>query len=167
MSHSRVESKTAVKNSVGRLAFCALAILLEVVFIAMMFTKLNRYAPWIQTCTYIVGALLVLAIYAQHKTSSMKTPWIILILVFPVLGVFLYFLVGLNGGTWAMRKRYEDIDAKLYPLLTEGETGQHTQAAMQALEKRNAVFLCRRRSGSTETSAAAGKTLHLYGVSCD
>lgn len=92
MSHSRVESKTAVKNSIGRLAFCALAILLEVVFIAMMFTKLNRYAPWIQTCTYIVGALLVLAIYAQHKTSSMKTPWIILILVFPVLGVFLYFL---------------------------------------------------------------------------
>ena len=75
MSHSRVESKTAVKNSIGRLAFCALAILLEVVFIAMMFTKLNRYAPWIQTCTYIVGALLVLAIYAQHKTSSMKTPW--------------------------------------------------------------------------------------------
>ena len=47
MSHSRVESKTAVKNSIGRLAFCALAILLEVVFIAMMFTKLNRYAPWI------------------------------------------------------------------------------------------------------------------------
>ena len=99
MSHSRVESKTAVKNSVGRLAFCALAILLEVVFIAMLFTKLNRYATWIQSCTYVVGALLVLAIYAQHKTSSMKTPWIILILVFPVLGVFLYFLVGLNGGT--------------------------------------------------------------------
>ena len=55
MSHSRVESKTAVKNSIGRLAFCALAILLEVVFIAMMFTKLNRYAPWIQTCTYILS----------------------------------------------------------------------------------------------------------------
>lgn len=138
MSHSRVESKTAVKNSVGRLAFCALAILLEVVFIAMLFTKLNRYATWIQSCTYVVGALLVLAIYAQHKTSSMKTPWIILILVFPVLGVFLYFLVGLNGGTWAMRKRYEDIDAKLYPLLTAGGTGQHTQAAMQALEKQDA-----------------------------
>jgi len=88
MSHSRVESKTAVKNSVGRLAFCALAILLEVVFIAMLFTKLNRYATWIQSCTYVVGALLVLAIYAQHKTSSMKTPWIILILVFGCVFVF-------------------------------------------------------------------------------
>lgn len=137
MSNSRVESKTAVKNSIGRLAFCALAILLEVVFVAMLFTKLNRYASWIQSCTYLVGGLLVLAIYAQHKTSSMKTPWIILILIFPVLGVLLYFLVGLNGGTWAMRKRYEEIDGKLYPVLTEGETGRHAQAAMLALEKQD------------------------------
>lgn len=135
MSNSRVESKTAVKNSIGRLAFCALAILLEVVFVAMLFTKLNRYAPWIQTCTYLVGGLLVLAIYAQHRTSSMKTPWIILILIFPVLGVFLYFLVGLNGGTWAMRKRYEQIDCALYPALAEGDAGAHTEQAIQKLEQ--------------------------------
>lgn len=37
----------------------------------------------------------------------MKTPWIILILTLPILGVALYFLIGLNGGTWKMRMRYK------------------------------------------------------------
>ena len=35
----------------------------------------------------------------------MKTPWIILILTFPILGVALYFMIGMNGGT------SEDADA--------------------------------------------------------
>ncbi len=33
--------------------------------------------------------------------------WIILILTFPILGVALYFLIGMNGGTWKMRMRYK------------------------------------------------------------
>ena len=46
-------------------------------------------------------------------------PWIILILVFPVVGLTLYFLIGLNYSTHKMRKRYEDIDSVLLPLLPE------------------------------------------------
>ncbi len=51
----------------------------------------------------------------------MKTPWIILILTLPILGVALYFLIGLNGGTWKMRMRYKKIDEKLLPLLPENK----------------------------------------------
>ena len=46
----------------------------------------------------------------------MKTPWIILILTFPILGVALYFMIGMNGGTRKMRMRYKRIDEKLLPL---------------------------------------------------
>ena len=46
-------------------------------------------------------------------------PWIILILVFPIMGVALYLLIGLNGGTRKMRERYADIDRKLLPLLPD------------------------------------------------
>ena len=49
----------------------------------------------------------------------MKMPWIILILVFPIMGVALYLLIGLNGGTRKMRERYADIDRKLLPLLPD------------------------------------------------
>lgn len=51
----------------------------------------------------------------------MKMPWIILILVFPIMGVSLYLLIGLNGGTRKMKQRYIDIDRKLLPLLPENE----------------------------------------------
>lgn len=49
----------------------------------------------------------------------MKMPWIILILVFPILGVSLYLLVGLDGGTKMMSRRYREVDARLFPMLPE------------------------------------------------
>ena len=63
-------------------------------------------------------------------TATMKMPWILLILVFPVMGLTLYLMVGLNGGTGKMRKRYEEIDAQLLPLLPENEKER------EALEKK-------------------------------
>ena len=45
----------------------------------------------------------------------MKMPWVILILIFPIMGVGLYLLIGLNGGTHKMRERYAEIDSKLLP----------------------------------------------------
>ena len=44
-------------------------------------------------------------------------PWIILILVMPVLGVCLYLMFQTNKGTRNMRKRYQEIDAILLPCL--------------------------------------------------
>ena len=38
-------------------------------------------------------------------------PWIILILIMPVLGVCLYLMFQTNKGTRNMRKRYQEIDA--------------------------------------------------------
>lgn len=63
----------------------------------------------------------MLKIYGRHETSSMKMPWIILILAFPIMGVSLFLLVGLNGGTWKMRARYEKNDSKLLPMLPENK----------------------------------------------
>jgi hypothetical protein len=37
------------------------------------------------------------------------------------MGVSLYLLIGLNGGTRKMKQRYIDIDRKLFPLLPENE----------------------------------------------
>ncbi|HAP73166.1 MAG TPA: cardiolipin synthase, partial [Lachnospiraceae bacterium] len=113
------EKKKANRNGVLRMGFTVLSIFLEVVLIISLFTSLNRYAEWINVGTRVLSTLMVLVIYGQHKTSAMKMPWIILILVFPVVGLTLYFLIGLNYSTHKMRKRYEDIDSVLLPLLSE------------------------------------------------
>ena len=114
-----LEGKKKTQNGVKRMVFSVLAILLQAVFLIVIFTRLNRYVGFIELITRILALLLVLKIYGQHQTSTMKMPWIILILSFPILGVALYFLVGLNGSTKTMCKRYAQVDAGLFPLLPE------------------------------------------------
>ncbi len=111
MKQDTLEGKAKTKNGVKRLCFSIVCILLEVVFIITIVTRLNEYAEIINLFTRILSGILVLGLYASDKTSSMKMPWVILILIFPIMGVGLYLLIGLNGGTHKMRERYAEIDA--------------------------------------------------------
>ncbi len=112
-----LEGQATTRNGIKRMVFSLLAIAVEIVFIFFLLTKLYSVATWIDVALRVLGLALVLAIYAKDITSSMKMPWIILILVLPILGTVLFLLVGLNGGTKAMRKRYKDLDSQLLPLL--------------------------------------------------
>ena len=80
MSSHTLEGKKKTQNGVKRLAFTVLSILLEVVFLIGIFKGLNEYAVFIDNLTRIFAVILVLKIYGRNETSSMKTPWIILIL---------------------------------------------------------------------------------------
>ena len=117
MKQDTLEGRAKTKNGVKRLCFSAVCILLEAAFIIAMITKLNQYAEIINLITRLLAGVLVLKLYASDQTSSMKMPWVILILVFPILGVGLYLLIGLNGGTRKMWERYDQIDRELLPLL--------------------------------------------------
>lgn len=87
MKQDTLEGKAKTKNGVKRLCFSIVCILLEVVFIITIVTRLNEYAEIINLFTRILSGILVLGLYASDKTSSMKMPWVILILIFPIMGV--------------------------------------------------------------------------------
>ena len=113
-----LENKETTQNGVKRLVFCFIAILLQLGFFILLFTTLNDYAPVIDIVTRVAAFFLVLVLYGQsHSTSALKTPWIILILTVPVLGIVLFCLIGLNGSTRAMKRRYREIDDCLFHLL--------------------------------------------------
>lgn len=116
-----MESRAKTKNGVSRLVFVVLSILIEVTLIVLLFTTLSDYAEWLNILLRILGAILVLYIYSEDTTATMKMPWIILILLFPIVGVTIYLLVGLNHGTRKMRERYQAIDAQLFPLLPRSD----------------------------------------------
>ena len=113
------EGESTVKNGVLRMVFVLLAILLELLFVLAVFLYFNEHAQWIHIVTRIAAAAIVLGIYSQHRSASVKMPWIILVLAAPVLGVALYLLIGLNGFTRRKRKRYQAVDEELLPLLPE------------------------------------------------
>ena len=116
-----VESKSKTRNGIKRMSFAALSILLEIGLIIALMNNLNRSFEWVNIATRVISVLLGLVLYGQHKTSSMKMPWIIIILTFPVVGITLYLLIGLNGGTRRMRERYKKVDEQIFPLLPENK----------------------------------------------
>ncbi len=119
MENTTVEKKAAVKNGVGRMIF---AVLFMVVAVGVSMAFVFRWAEYdmaFATVLNIFAVLMVLYIYGRHITSSMKMPWIMLILAFPIFGFLFYLLVGTNRKVRNMTKRYEEVDAKLLPLLPD------------------------------------------------
>ena len=129
MKTTTVEGRAKTKNGVTRLVFSVLCILLEVIFIVSLFTRLNRYAEAINILTRLLALIIILNMYASPVTATIKMPWILLMLVFPVMGVTLYLLVGLNGGTNRMKKRYRDIDGERTPSTSAGKQKYQSETA--------------------------------------
>ncbi len=119
---STVEKKAYRKNGILRLVFIGLAVLAEIgVFWALFYIGLSPYFEIVSYAARAAAFVLVLGIYSQRKTASIRMPWIILILIFPVVGTVMYLTVGLSGSTKRMRRRFEKTDAELFPYLETGE----------------------------------------------
>ena len=112
---------TAVKNGVVRMVLAVISILLEVVVILSLLYLAGQKAGWVYSAIRFLGAMVVLRIYGSYKTASIRMTWMLVILLIPIFGTALYVMIGLNGHSLKMRKRYEDIDKILFPMLPDGE----------------------------------------------
>ena len=115
----RTEQKSNVKNSVWRLVFVGLLLLAQIFWTIFVLNFLNNYSTLITIFTTIMEVLVVLTIYGRHINSAFKLPWIMLIMAFPIVGLFLYLTMGTPNNTKSMRLRYSKIDAKLFPSLSQ------------------------------------------------
>ena len=115
-----LEGAADTRNGVKRMIFVVISILVEVAIVYLFNVRFVRYAIWASALAHLVAAGAVLFIFGQHKTPSVKMPWIMLIMAFPVFGLTLYLLIGLNGSTRRMRLRYDEVDRQLLPLLKQG-----------------------------------------------
>ncbi len=102
-----------VKNGLTRLAGVAAAILLQLYWIILLFLRLNQAFTILNSVCSLLALVLALRIYGKHENAAIKMPWIILLLVFPLLGLILYTLFGHKDAAKWMRRRYEEIDPKL------------------------------------------------------
>jgi len=118
------ETMANVKNGVIRMIFAVLSIAIEVFLIILIIIRMYRHMVWFSVAFSLLALAIVLALYGKKESASIKMPWILLILLVPVAGLTFYLLVGQNKGTKKMRKRYEEIDKKLLPLLPDNEKEQ-------------------------------------------
>ena len=112
-----VEGKEHVKNGIKRAVFAAIAIVLQVIMIYILYFRIESRYAWVSHLITLLAVLLVLYVYSMHTTPSVKMPWLILISAFPILGVFLFLMLGINRGTKKMIRRYKTLDELILPLL--------------------------------------------------
>ncbi len=120
------ERRAARRHGWRRLALTAVSVLLEIGILVLSITRLQEHAWWINAALSLLAMALVLGIYGQNKTSAMKMPWILLIILAPVMGVTLYLMIGLSGHTRRMRERYRAVDTTILPRLKEREEDRET-----------------------------------------
>lgn len=115
------EERENVKNSIGRLIFAGLCILLQLTWFLVIMLRLNEYSSVISFISSAITVAVVLRIYVKHENAAFKMPWIILLLVFPVMGLCFYFLFGHKNVVVSKRKLFERLDSQLLPLIPQEE----------------------------------------------
>lgn len=83
-----------VKNGIFRASVFGIAIVLQVVWITLIFMRILQFAEWISIGLSIVAIIVALSVFARNMNSAFKFPWMIIILAVPFFGIVIYFLTG-------------------------------------------------------------------------
>ncbi len=84
-------------NSILRMVFVAVSFLLQIFWLLALTIKLNAYSGTLSLMTTVLSIVVVLRLNSKHTNTAMKMPWIMLILVLPVMGLSLYLMVEMLG----------------------------------------------------------------------
>lgn len=91
----------------SRFTLALLMLLIQGVFIYYCAFFFQRYFIWLFGGSVIFGIILTIHIINQTDNPAFQISWIILLLLFPALGVFIYLFVKLQVGVHALSKRYQ------------------------------------------------------------
>lgn len=115
----RAEVKKSVPNSISRMAFVALSVFLQVLWIIALVVRVNEYYAEISILTSVISFVVVLYLYGKDGNTALKMPWIMLILVFPVWGLSFYFLCGQSFNAKKMQRRFENLGREMNGILSQ------------------------------------------------
>jgi len=107
-----VGRKEKTENGILRMAFVAVSLLLQIVWIVLRVLWLNTYSHRISAITAVLSIAVVLKLNSKHTNSAMKMPWVMLIMAFPVMGLCMYLLFELLGDP-GVSKRIRAVRAHL------------------------------------------------------
>ena len=114
-----VKKKRLSRNSIPRLVFVGVSLLLQVGWILLLALRLNAYSTYISLLTGFLSLLLVIRLQSRDTTSALKLPWIMLILAFPVMGLSLYLMMEIFGDLGKAGKRLKQIQSTTRMILPE------------------------------------------------
>ena len=102
-------------NSVLRMVWVGLAVILQAAWLVVLNLRLNTYSQLMAQITGLVAVIVVVKLYSAHTTCAMKMPWVMLILAFPVMGLTLYLMTHVFGDPGGARRRLEKVRRGMIP----------------------------------------------------
>ena len=83
-------------TAIKRATVLIISILLQVALYVVIYVFLAKYLVYLNILFAIVGVLLVLYLIKDSKNYSFNLPWIVILLLAPVVGSLLYIVLGRN-----------------------------------------------------------------------
>jgi len=122
-------------KSIKRILFsrymaAALCILLEFAEVMAVFVLLNRFSSIMVVLGYITEFGVLLYIINNDEIAEFKLPWLIVILLTPIIGAFLYLLFGSTTQIKRDQKKYQAAPEELAPY-------QQQTPALELLKQRD------------------------------
>ena len=108
-------------NSFGRALFAAVALGLQIYWIVALATQASAYSRWISIGVDVLAFFLAVFIHSGRHSPASKYLWIVLIMLFPLLGLCLYLLAGQPWATYSMKRRFDNISQDLSKRLPQDE----------------------------------------------
>ncbi len=103
----------AVKNSIGRLVFVGIAVLLQIAWILILFIRLNAYSSVISLCTSVLSVVVIIVLYNRQENASFRMAWMVLVAIAPIFGLTLFALVEGSSALSSQRRHKAVVDRAL------------------------------------------------------
>lgn len=114
--------KKILKLIRSRFLISALVILLEFVQLLVVFWLLYKYTHIIAILGYVFYIGTFLYIINKYKNPETKLPWVIIMMLFFVLGAFAFMLLNSNDQNKKKIKKFKENKEKLSPYLKQDKT---------------------------------------------
>ena len=117
----------------SRMIVVALLIILQIIWIWLLFELLAEYNTIIQICTAVLGVILVLVVVNKDEVPEYKMPWLLVIVISPILGGVLFIFFGSNQPGRRMKREYMRLEREVGRVICQNEK------TLAALEEKDAV----------------------------
>lgn len=121
MAKRTVERKTAIRNSVGRIAIFGLFVLVQIAAFIVLLVLLGNKFPSIEIAMKVIAIIIALGINSRDHNGVFKLIWVIVILIVPIPGLLFYVLNNYSSSKHKIKKRLEKVDMMVFSHLNHND----------------------------------------------
>ena len=141
MNHNKKEKLSAWLSGMGRIAIVAVLIIGELVLMGFVTYWLKGSAPYASSLLSLAGLLVALYLMNKPGSAADKIAWILIVLVMPVFGLFLYLAWGRVNINRRERGAIEAAFGKGGEMLVQDKSVQAAMEEAHPLPARHSAYL--------------------------